>query len=505
MAAISASRNLFRDDFNTNGPISAATWNYQTGDAANYGATHARDSLPVAQGGNAVLQVDSYNPRAAGATFLGSAAFTTQFFGFQTSNAPGGIAFETRAALNPKDASGNTVNSSGVIGGFFPYVYLPATGLHDEIDFEWIPKRSIDPSFPGGNNDPLHPNLTQTNAYANDPFGDGIFKTHPMPNNGVITDFHTYRIEWMPGQIRWLVDGVLLRTEKTHVPTHDMQLFMNIWVGEQNWPSSDWANLSPTANSGQNQTRQFLLDYVSVEALSAQIGSRRAERMEGTAQNDHLRALGGDDEVLGLAGDDVLIGGGGSDSLDGGSGNDTIRAGDDGSTLPTVSTLIAVTGDELYGEEGDDLLIGGAGRDLLFGGTGDDRLSGGDGSDTLDGGEGTDRMTGGDGADSFRFGDAAESPRRAGDTITDFDSAEGDVIDLSAIDTDAVAPGHQGFAFLGNAAFGGTRARPGEAELRWEAKGAGVIILADFDGDGRADMEIMLRGVSSLVAEDFIL
>ena len=28
-----------------------------------------------------------------------------------------------------------------------------------------------------------------------------------LPNNGTIADFHTYAIEWEPGEIRWLLDG----------------------------------------------------------------------------------------------------------------------------------------------------------------------------------------------------------------------------------------------------------------------------------------------------------
>ncbi len=498
MAAISATRTIFRDDFNIDGPLSTATWSHQTGPGSFFGNTQIRDAQPNASGGNAVIQLDTYNPfPGPGApTYYGTSAFTNQFFGFATSSAPGGIAFETRAMLNPNDANGNPANPSGLIAGFFPYAFFPDTGLHDEIDYEWIPKRSADPA---------HPNQTQTNVYDNEPFGNGHFEVAPLPGGGSLMEFHTYRIEWMPSQVRWLVDGVVLRVEKQIVPTHDMQLFMNIWAGESTWDTADYGNLPPVSTAAQNQTRQFLLDYVSVEALSAQIGTRGADILEGTAANDHLRALGGDDQVTGLGGDDVLIGGDGSDSLDGGSGNDTIRAGEDASSAGSpVPTLVALSGDELYGEDGNDLLIGGAGRDQLFGGTEDDRLSGGAGNDSLFGGEGTDRLTGDDGADSFVFDDATDSPRRAGDSITDFDPSEGDVVDLSGIDTDPVTPDDQGFAFIGSDGFTGTRGTPSVAELRWEAKARGVLVQADIDGDGRADLEIMVVGVTSMTTEDFL-
>lgn len=67
--------------------------------------------------------------------------------------------------------------------------------------------------------------------------------------------------------------------------------------------------------------------------------------------------------------------------------------------------------DKIYGEDGDD---------YLKGGKGDDKIDGGDGDDVLDGGEGADILIGGNGADVF-ICDLT-------DTITDFNSAEGDKI-----------------------------------------------------------------------------
>ena len=45
------------------------------------------------------------------------------------------------------------------------------------------------------------------------------------------------------------------------------------------------------------------------------------------------------------------------------------------------------------------------------------------------------------------------------DVVADFNRAEGDRIDLSAIDADVYAAGNQAFTFIGTAAFSGT---PGE-------------------------------------------
>ncbi|RCX18585.1 S-layer family protein [Fontibacillus phaseoli] len=36
---------------------------------------------------------------------------------------------------------------------------------------------------------------------------------YPLPNGGTATDFHTYAIEWEPGEIRWYIDGILCQTQ----------------------------------------------------------------------------------------------------------------------------------------------------------------------------------------------------------------------------------------------------------------------------------------------------
>jgi len=65
----------------------------------------------------------------------------------------------------------------------------------------------------------------------------------------------------------------------------------------------------------------------------------------------------------------------------------------------------------------------------------DDELIGGAGDDILVGGGGNDLLTGGDGADTFKWesGDEGTAASPAMDFVTDFDSSEGDVLDLADI------------------------------------------------------------------------
>ncbi|WP_119307925.1 DUF5801 repeats-in-toxin domain-containing protein, partial [Cohaesibacter haloalkalitolerans] len=96
-------------------------------------------------------------------------------------------------------------------------------------------------------------------------------------------------------------------------------------------------------------------------------------------------------------------------------------------------TITGNAGDNVIaGLDGIDTLFGLAGDDVLDGGYGDDILDGGLDDDLLIGGAGEDTMTGGDGADTFVI-DLDSLDASITDLITDYDKAEGDVVDLSAV------------------------------------------------------------------------
>ena len=186
----------------------------------------------------------------------------------------------------------------------------------------------------------------------------------------------------------------------------------------------------------------------------------------GTSDHDHLNGTDTGNVLFSGRGDDDVAGKAGNDMLNGGSGNDMI-----------------------WGGSGNDDLSGGNGADLLVGGFGADHMSGGSGNDVLlsrsDAGEMVaaqdrhdqifanetaaftavnDVLNGGGGADTFRFEglvnakdeivakhvDADGTIDWAGvtgendnvhdhwvdgfgnDTITDFNRAQGDKIEISA-------------------------------------------------------------------------
>lgn len=195
-----------------------------------------------------------------------------------------------------------------------------------------------------------------------------------------------------------------------------------------------------------------------------------------------------DNRLIGSSGDDTLHGEGGSDLLQGGDGNDRLYGG---------------TGDDdLRGEGGNDILYGGDGTDKLSGGIGNDILYGDAGNDQLRGGEGMDRLFGGAGADSFIFVSADFAAGRAASikTIEDYSAAQGDKINLVGIDAKVATTADDKFKFIGTGAF-----TKSAGELRYEVVNGSAHVLGDVNGDGVADMQIVLTGVRALMASDFVL
>jgi serralysin len=212
----------------------------------------------------------------------------------------------------------------------------------------------------------------------------------------------------------------------------------------------------------------------------------------GGDQEDRIWGGDGDDRAFGGAQNDTLNLDEGNDLGRGGAGNDILRGGDGSDTL--------------YGEGGDDILFpNGGGDDVAYGGLGNDRaLSTGSGTATVFGGDGNDTMTGtgadcdfsgGAGVDQFAFlfnrGTGAD---HGFTTIHDFRRGSGERIDLSAISGPV--------AFVGTAAFSGDG---GGAEVRFEETAGGALVSVDTDGDGSANLSVLLAGVAKAVAGDFLL
>jgi Ca2+-binding RTX toxin-like protein len=247
------------------------------------------------------------------------------------------------------------------------------------------------------------------------------------------------------------------------------------------------------------------------------------------AVDDTVRGNGGNDSLDGGNGNDRIDGGTGADTMLGGLGDDTfvvgraddivVEAVDEGMdkviayrdyTLGAHVEKLSLAGSARFGignSAGNTIagnghankLHGLAGDDFLSGAAGRDTLMGGQGRDTLQGGAGIDLMYGGAGRDVFVFTSKAHSSRAASDKIVDFRHLLDD-IDLSAIDANSKRSGNDAFDFIGTRDF---TKRAGQ--LAYDHVGNKTVVLGDTDGNGIADLRIVLDGHLKLSAGDFIL
>ncbi|MDX2483615.1 MAG: hypothetical protein QNK42_08130 [Pseudodonghicola sp.] len=178
---------------------------------------------------------------------------------------------------------------------------------------------------------------------------------------------------------------------------------------------------------------------------------------------------------LASSGNDVIFAGNGHDHVAGYDGNDKLF-GQGGN-------------DWLVGFNGDDKLFGGNGRDDLKGLAGDDILVGGRGNDIFRSEDtlGSDTWTGGAGRDKFEVGYFDEG--RFGATVTDFDRKQGDKVDLTS-DQAFFFFEFDEIRYIRDAAFSG---EAGDYEVRMQ----NGIVEVDNNGDGKADLGIMLEGMDS--------
>jgi len=136
----------------------------------------------------------------------------------------------------------------------------------------------------------------------------------------------------------------------------------------------------------------------------------------------------------------------------------------------------------------------------IFGGQGNDTIKGSQGNDLITGGTGADNLYGSGGNDIFNYRTVAESTSASRDTIHDF--SLGDLLNLSQIDAISGTPGNDSFNFIGSGAFSNTA-----GELRATLAGGNWTVQGDVNGDGIADIEIIVvvTDAHPIGGGDFIL
>jgi len=165
-----------------------------------------------------------------------------------------------------------------------------------------------------------------------------------------------------------------------------------------------------------------------------------------------------------------------------------------GEWTTTSSVQVAHLGGGNYarGNVANALLFNGDPRSLI------ENAIGSSGSDILIGNQVSNRLTGGGAFDTFRWMSVEDSRPGAADVITDFTSGY-DRIDLSFIDAVSGTEGNDAFRWIGGNAFTGSA-----GELRQEFVNGSLHIFGDVNGDGVADLDIIVSNQTTLGTTDFL-
>ncbi|MFM9111228.1 MAG: calcium-binding protein, partial [Prochlorococcaceae cyanobacterium] len=210
-------------------------------------------------------------------------------------------------------------------------------------------------------------------------------------------------------------------------------------------------------------------------------GNALANTITGNGAANILNGAAGADRLIGGAGNDTYIVDNAADVVveAANGGTDTVQASVSHTLAANVENL-TLTGSAAINGTGNALantITGNGAANILNGAAGADRLIGGAGNDRLIGGLGSDTLTGGLGADIFRF-DAALSSTTNRDTITDFNAAQGDRIQLeNAVFTALTALGPlAATAFRSGTSFTSTAQRilysPATGNLSYDSNGS---------------------------------
>ena len=271
---------LFRDDFEGTGNVSANLWDLPQFPVPTPGPGEPNPTFlgrtqlklherPAIVDGVAQLELNTFNPRNSNLrpgevpSFFGSEIISTTTFSREN-----GLAVEARTRLNAPDSLGISTQR-GLVAAMFLFdstEVRPNQFLFNEIDFEFLTNDI-------NNVDTGESPRVLTNVFADDPPGRGD-PAFISVDNLDLTEFNTFRIEWLPEEVRWFVNGNLIRTEAAftgdldvNIPETPLNLHLNFWAPAAEFADAFDNSLQPTFSLAADQSFFYEIDFVQVEQL----------------------------------------------------------------------------------------------------------------------------------------------------------------------------------------------------------------------------------------------
>ena len=260
MTSSASAQVLLRDDFG-GASLDEAKWTVGTW---KLGRTQLGPK-PTVAGGMARLKFETFDPRHAGQSFVGTELDSKQLFAL----GPGqghGVEFEARVRVNR--------SAPGLVASIFTYKARDIGGqnLSDEIDFEFLSNEflSKQPTSAPRAGPPIQ--LTTYREFNNTSpnYEDkSRISAQSVPVAGLnLARFNTFLIRWLPDRVEWLVNGRLIRTSVVAVPQREMHICLNFWAPEKSWGEAFSDSLQPAKTAAANRVSFYDVDYVEVRRVS---------------------------------------------------------------------------------------------------------------------------------------------------------------------------------------------------------------------------------------------
>lgn len=251
--SVQAQTLLFADEFSvSSSDVNRSIWDNPSPGwmlGRTFMRTYSAYPVPVAND-YAELRLDTYNAFAnpPGSSVLGTEIATRTYFPVGK-----GLAFEARVWIDP-------LLPAGTITSLFSYVFRDLGGgnlQQDEIDWEFLSNKFVGSQM----------GQVSTNVYKDEFLGSGQPAEFGVPAATMQGVWNTFRVEWYPDRVRWLMNGRPVFQRFDRVPNDAMNVRLNFWAPDSSWAAAYSTAIQGATSAAQNVTYRYRVDYVRVYAL----------------------------------------------------------------------------------------------------------------------------------------------------------------------------------------------------------------------------------------------